>query len=80
MITVRLLAILRELAGTDALALDLATPTTVQTVQERAIARYPALAPWVPHLRYAVNGEWADLTDSVRSGDEVALLPPVSGG
>jgi molybdopterin converting factor small subunit len=80
MITVRLLAVLRELAGIDTLHLDLTTPTTVQTVQEGAIAQYPALAPWVPHLRYAVNGQWADLADGVQPGDEVALLPPVSGG
>ncbi|MGQ9866940.1 MAG: MoaD/ThiS family protein [Pseudanabaenaceae cyanobacterium] len=80
MITVRLLAILRELAGTDTLTLEIPMPATVQTVQAEAIARYPTLAPWVPHLRYAINGQWAEPMAAVQPGDEVALLPPVSGG
>ncbi|NJK59555.1 MAG: MoaD/ThiS family protein [Oscillatoriales cyanobacterium SM2_1_8] len=75
-VTLRLFAVLRELAGTDTLTVEVATPATVAAVQAVAIARYPALAPWVPHLRHAVNGAWADLADPVQAGDEIALLPP----
>ncbi|MFQ3679447.1 MAG: MoaD/ThiS family protein [Pseudanabaenaceae cyanobacterium] len=80
MITVRLLAVLREIAGTDTLSLEIESPTTVQAVQAQAIAQYPGLIPWVPHLRYAVNGQWAEPGDTVPPNAEVALLPPVSGG
>lgn len=40
------------------------------------ISRYPDKTS----LRVAVNGEWADWTSPLKDGDEVALLPPLSGG
>ena len=42
--------------------------------------RHPALAPMRDTLAFAVNGEYARMEDSVVPGDEVAVLPPVSGG
>ena len=42
--------------------------------------RYPALAPMRDTLAFAVNGEYARMNALVSPGDEVAVLPPVSGG
>lgn len=42
--------------------------------------RYPKLAEMQHNLAFAVNGEYARMEDRVSSGDEVAVLPPVSGG
>jgi molybdopterin converting factor subunit 1 len=42
--------------------------------------RYPDLSPMRDTLAFAVNGEYARGEDLVASGDEVAVLPPVSGG
>ncbi len=42
--------------------------------------RHPGLAPLRDTLAFAVNGEYARMGSSVSSGDEVAVLPPVSGG
>ncbi len=42
--------------------------------------KYPALAPMRGTLAFAVNGEYAGLDATVSAGDEVAVLPPVSGG
>ncbi|MBA2441646.1 MAG: molybdopterin converting factor subunit 1 [Rubrobacter sp.] len=42
--------------------------------------RYPGLAPMRDTLAFAVNGEYARLDATVSPGDEVAVLPPVSGG
>ncbi len=40
----------------------------------------PALAPLLPRLALAVDGELADRSRPLTEGCEVALLPPVSGG
>jgi len=42
--------------------------------------RHPDLAPMRDSLAFAVNGEYATMDDRVEEGDEVAVLPPVSGG
>ena len=42
--------------------------------------RHPGLAPMRDTLAFAVNGEYARMEDPVVPGDEVAVLPPVSGG
>lgn len=42
--------------------------------------RHPSLAPMRDTLAFAVNGEYARMGDPVADGDEVAVLPPVSGG
>jgi molybdopterin converting factor subunit 1 len=42
--------------------------------------RHPGLVPMRDTLAFAVNGEYAKMEDPVVPGDEVAVLPPVSGG
>ena len=42
--------------------------------------QYPDLAPMRDILAFAINGEYARIEDAVSAGDEVAVLPPVSGG
>jgi molybdopterin converting factor subunit 1 len=44
------------------------------------IERFPTLAPLRPTVRLARNGEFLREDEVVRSGDEIALIPPVSGG
>lgn len=44
------------------------------------VERHPNLAPMRDTLAFAVNGEYARMDASVSPGDEVAVLPPVSGG
>ncbi|MBM3782210.1 MAG: molybdopterin converting factor subunit 1 [Acidobacteria bacterium] len=80
-VTVRLFARLRELAGRG--DLDCECPgdaATVADVWQQLVARYPALAPYERAVSCAVNAEYARRTSPVADGDEVAFLPPVSGG
>ena len=42
--------------------------------------QYPGLVPMRDTLAFAVNGEYARMEDEVSPGDEMAVLPPVSGG
>jgi molybdopterin converting factor small subunit len=76
--TIRLFAGAREAAGTDRDTLDGAT---VREVLEAATSRYGAgFAAVLGTCRVWVNGEPAEPGDAVVDADEVAVLPPVSGG
>ncbi len=79
-VTVRLFARLREIAGTDELTRTVDAPATVGDVWANLAGEWPALAPYAPSLSCAVNAQYARMTTPVADGDEVAFLPPVSGG
>lgn len=74
-VTVRLFAGLRERAGTDRLTLELPEGARVGD----ALARMQDLIRDVPVVM-AVNREYADDAQDLATGDELALIPPVSGG
>ncbi len=76
---VRLFAGLRDIAG-DELVRDVPEPATVDAVWTALAREWPALAPYRDSVSCAVNAEYARFSDSVREGDEVAFMPPVSGG
>jgi molybdopterin converting factor subunit 1 len=77
---VLLFARLRDLAGTEATTEEIREPATVRDVWCALERRYPALAPYGATVSAAVNAEYARPDAAVRAGDEVAFLPPVSGG
>ena len=79
-VTVRLFARLRELAGASELARDVPDGSTALDVWNGLSDEFPALAGYTRAISVAVNEEYARLTASVRDGDEIAFLPPVSGG
>ena len=79
-IRVRLFAIQRELAGTREVPLDLADGATVADAWDGLVALHPALEPGRASVRFARNGAYADATTPLADGDEVAMIPPVSGG
>ena len=79
-VTVRLFARLRDLAGTGELTRDVLAPATVQTVWNALVAEMPSLVEYERTMSVAVNAEYARMAASVNDGDEVAFLPPVSGG
>jgi molybdopterin converting factor subunit 1 len=70
----------RDVLGDGEVALPLPGPCTAAELLDHVCARYPALVPYKRSLRVAVNGAYAAPHDPVRSGDEVALIPPVAGG
>lgn len=75
---VRLFAAAREAAGTGRDTIDGAT---VRELLDRASARYgERFAEVLPTCRVWVNGQEADGDTAVQPDDEVAVLPPVSGG
>jgi len=79
-VTVRLFARLRELAGTDTMTFDVPPPATVATVWQLAARSAPALAPFERAISCAINANFSRMSHPVSDGDDVAFLPPVSGG
>lgn len=74
-VRVRLFAVLRERAGADELELELPDGSSVQDALDRVAPLTDGLS-----VVMAVNQEYADPQASLHPGDEVALIPPVSGG
>lgn len=79
-ITVRFFALIRDRAGVPQTDLVLAPGTAVAGAVKIIGERFPELAPLLPRIGYAVNQAYVDRTTVLRDGDELALIPPVSGG
>lgn len=79
-VTVRLFARLRDLAGTGELVREVPESATVHTVWTSLTAEMPSLREYERTMSVAVNAEYARMAAAVHDGDEVAFLPPVSGG
>ena len=79
-VTVRLFGRLRDLAGAPALERTIAAPATAAGVWQSLVADVPAVAPYARSVSVAVNADFAKMTTTLEDGDEVAFLPPVSGG
>jgi molybdopterin converting factor subunit 1 len=79
-VRVRLFARYAELAGTDVLEVELPPPATVADVVARVRAATPGAAALPPQPLVAVNLRHARPDTPVAPGDEVAVLPPLSGG
>ena len=76
----RLFARLGELAGTRETEVELGEGLTVGDVYEALAHRYPSLAALRDSVMYALNAEYVSPDQPVLPGDEVAFIPPVSGG
>jgi MoaE-MoaD fusion protein len=79
-VRVRLFAIQRELAGAREVVLELPSGATIETAWAALVTRHPVLAPGRAFVRFARNADYADADTSLADGDEVAVIPPVSGG
>ena len=79
-VTIRLFARLRDLAGAGELVRDIEGPATVRSVWTGLVAEMPSLEEYERTMSVAVNAEYARMAAEVEDGDEVAFLPPVSGG
>ena len=77
MVTVKLFAQLRELFDADTVAVEAGTVAGLRLALD---ALRPPAAPLLARCRVAVNLEFVDDDHAVTPGDEVAVIPPVSGG
>jgi molybdopterin converting factor subunit 1 len=79
-VRIRLFARLRELAGASELTRDVPEGSTALDAWRALVAEFPPLADYSRSISCAVNEDYAKLAAPLRDGDEVAFLPPVSGG
>jgi sulfur-carrier protein len=79
-ITVKLFAAFSEAWGVSELKLELPSGTPVSGVLEHSIAQHPQLEQWRDRTRFGLNLEFVSPNTPLQDGDEVVLIPPVSGG
>lgn len=82
MVTVRFFAVIRERASRDAIDLPLEAPIPLARFLQTVVRSVPEIGPILNagNILAAVNQEAAGVDAWVRDGDEVALMPPFSGG
>lgn len=79
-VKVRLFARLADLAGTRETEVELGEGLSVAEAFRVLCQRFPEMADHAGSLMYAVNAEYVSPDHPLRAGDELALIPPVSGG
>lgn len=79
-LTVRLFARARDLAGCDLLKVEVSAGATVADLRNAISAQVPALGPLLAVSAIAVNHDFATESQPLVESDEVAIIPPVSGG
>ena len=77
---VKLFAVLRETAQTSELALELPAGATAAAAVAELGERIPAVAKLLGRSACAVNQAYVPLGAALSDGDELAIIPPVSGG
>lgn len=79
-VTVLFFGVLKDVAQCASMALEFPDGATVSSILECCVSSSPALSEFEDSLAVAVNQEYARPETVVQDGDEIALLPPVSGG
>ncbi len=79
-VTVKLFAAYQEVCGVSELQLQVQQGEPVGGVRDRLLAQHPELERWREVTRFGVNLEFVDPATPLQDGDEVVLIPPVSGG
>ena len=80
LVTIRLFARLREMAGGAELRRELPDGSTARNAWDALAAEFPGVDYYSRAVSCAINEEYARMTSPVNDGDEIAFLPPVSGG
>lgn len=79
-ITLKLFAVYQEAIGAAEQTLVLPAGITAGEVRDRLIQQHPSLAQWKDLTRFGINLQFAEADTALSDGDELVLIPPVSGG
>jgi molybdopterin converting factor subunit 1 len=70
----------QDIVGVREQSISLASPATVRRLADELQQRYPGLGDLLAQSRVAVNAEFADADTALQADDEIAWMPPMSGG
>ncbi len=79
-VQVKLFAVAKQLVGRDTASVELPDEPTVADLRTALARDYPALEVTLAHVVFAVNAEYATDQTHLSTTDEIACIPPVSGG
>jgi sulfur-carrier protein len=79
-VTLKLFAIYQEAYKVPELVLEFDDGTTVEQLCDRLISEHPELSQWRDVTRFGINLNFVEPDTPLQNGDEVVLIPPVSGG
>lgn len=79
-VKVKLFAAAKDLVGQEEIEVELPTDATVEQLKSLLVATYPSLADLLPHAMFAVNASYVQDATKLQVSDEIACIPPVSGG
>ena len=79
-VTIKLFAAYQEAYGLPEITLEMPVGATVAEVRDRLIQEHPELERWRDLTRFGVNLQFVEPNTPLQAGDEVVLIPPVSGG
>jgi molybdopterin converting factor subunit 1 len=79
-VTIRLFARLRDMAGAGEIRRELPGGSIARSAWDSLVGEFPDFDDYTRAVSCAVNEEYARMTTPLNDGDEVAFLPPVSGG
>ncbi len=75
-----LFAVARDIVGCNSLEIELPGVPNIGAVRAELVRSHPRLAPLEKYLMFSVNARYAGDDQLVRADDEIACLPPASGG
>ena len=79
-VTIRLFARLRDMAGAGELRRELPGGSIARNAWDSLVSEFPDFDDYTRAVSCAVNEEYGRMTTPLNDGDEIAFLPPVSGG
>lgn len=79
-IVLKLFAAYREAYNLSEIELELPGGTTCTQLHERLVRDHPGLERWEPVVRFGINQQFVPAHTELHEGDELVLIPPVSGG
>jgi len=79
-VTVKLFASVKDIARMSEATLELPAASVAGDVVAHFVSQFPEMEGLRSYVRVAVNESYVDLSHPLQSGDDIALIPPVSGG
>ncbi len=79
-VRLKFFALYREIVGSGEVDKNVASGSCVKELLQRLFADYPTLKKYSNEILVSVNRNYASENTELKEGDEVAVLPPISGG